>query len=195
MTKRPSLSILVGTTTKRPEQCKKLVDFLCAQIEEAKRDDVEVVWLGDNLKCSSGLKRQRLLACAIGKYLAYVDDDDWVSDDYVKEITNAIDNHQVDVITFRQKVNLDGQEAEVNFQLGYEKVEPWTGQNMTRPPYHVCVWETMLAKSAQFSDQYYGEDVFWLQQLWPKAKTSHHINKVLHHYIWSSAGTLCQPGT
>lgn len=195
MTKQPSLSVLVGTTTKRPEQCKKLIDHLCAQIEEAKRDDVEVLWVGDNLKCTAGLKRQRLLACAIGKYLAYVDDDDWVSNDYIREITTAIDTHQVDVITFRQKAVIDGQEAEVTFKLGHDKIEPWTGQNITRPPYHSCVWNTLLAKSGKFCDKYYGEDVFWLQQLWPQARTSHHIDKVLHHYIWTSAGTLCQPGT
>lgn len=195
MTKQPSFSVLVGTTTKRPEQCRKLVDYLCNQIEEAKRDDVEVLWLGDNLKCSAGLKRQRLLACAIGKYLAYVDDDDWVSPDYIREITAAIDAHQVDVITFRQKASIDGQEAEVTFKVGHPTIEPWTGQPITRPPYHSCVWETMLAKSAKFNDKYYGEDVFWLQQLWPKVASYHHIDKVLHHYVWTSQGTLCQPGT
>ena len=112
-----------------------------------------------------------------------------MSDDYIKEITNAIDNHNVDVITFRQKARLDDKEAEVTFQLGYNKIDPWTGKDLIRPPYHMCVWETMLAKSATFSDKYYGEDVYWLQQLWAKAKTSHHIDKVLHHYIWSSTGT------
>ena len=189
------LSILVGTTIRRTHQCGNLVDYLHQQVELAGRRDVEILWLGDNLRCTAGMKRERLLRIARGKYLAYCDDDDTVAYNYIARLAEAGERHDVDVITFRQRCEVDGQTAHVNFQAHWPDVEPWTGRDITRPPYHVCAWRTALAQTAHFADCNYGEDVFWLQQLWPKVRSSHHIDEVLHTYRWSSAATLCQPGT
>ena len=189
------LSILVGTTTRRTHQCGNLVDYLNQQVELAGRKDVEILWLGDNLRCTAGMKRERLLRIARGKYLAYCDDDDTVAYNYIARLAEAGEQHDVDVITFRQRCEVDGQTAHVNFQANWPDVEPWTGKDITRPPYHVCCWRTALGQTAHFADCNYGEDVYWLQQLWPKVRSSHHIDEVLHTYRWSSAATLCQPGT
>lgn len=188
------LSILVGTTTRRTNQCANLVDYLSQQVQLWGRGDVEVLWLGDNLRCTAGMKRERLLRIARGKYLAYCDDDDTVAYNYVVRLADACAT-DVDVITFRQLAQIDDQSAHVTFRTGHPQIEPWTGKDITRPPYHVCCWRTALAQTASFADCNYGEDVFWLQQLWPKVRTSHHIDEVLHTYRWSSGATLCQPGT
>lgn len=188
------LSILVGTTTHRTHQCGNLVDYLNQQVELWGRGDVEVLWLGDNLRCTAGMKRERLLRIARGKYLAYCDDDDTVAHNYVVRMADACAT-DVDVITFRQLCEVENQKAHVTFRAGHPQIEPWTGKDITRPPYHVCGWRTALAQTAHFADCNYGEDVFWLRQLWPQVKTSHHIDEVLHTYRWSSGATLCQPGT
>jgi hypothetical protein len=189
------LSILVGTTTRRTNQCANLVDYLNQQVQMWNRPDVEILWLGDNLRCTAGMKRERLLRIARGKFLSYCDDDDTVAPNYVGRLAEACGQHDVDVITFRQLCEIDATSAYVTFHAGHKEIEPWTGKDITRPPYHVCCWRTALAQTASFADCNYGEDVFWLQQLWPKVKTSHHIDEVLHTYRWSSAATLCQPGT
>lgn len=188
------LSILVGTTTRRTNQCANLVDYLSQQMQLWGRGDVEILWLGDNLRCTAGMKRERLLRIARGKYLAYCDDDDTVAYNYVVRLADACAT-DVDVITFRQLAQIDDQSAHVTFRAGHPEIEPWTGKDITRPPYHVCCWRTALAQTASFADCNYGEDVFWLRQLWPQIKTSHHIDEVLHTYRWSSGATLCQPGT
>ena len=189
------LSILVGTTTRRTHQCANLVDYLNQQVQMWNRPDVEILWLGDNLRCTAGMKRERLLRIARGKFLAYCDDDDTVAYNYVGRLAEACGQHDVDVITFRQLCEIDATSAYVTFHAGHKEIEPWTGRDITRPPYHVCCWRTALAQTAHFADCNYGEDVFWLQQLWSKVKTSHHIDEVLHTYRWSSSATLCQPGT
>jgi len=188
------LSILVGTTTRRTNQCANLVDYLYQQVQLWGRGDVEILWLGDNLRCTAGMKRERLLRIARGKYLAFCDDDDTVAYNYVVRLADACAT-DVDVITFRQLAQIDDQSAHVTFRAGHPEIEPWTGKDITRPPYHVCGWRTTLAQTASFADCNYGEDVFWLRQLWPQVKTSHHIDEVLHTYKWSSGATLCQPGT
>lgn len=188
------LSILVGTTTRRTNQCANLVDYLNQQVELWGRGDVEILWLGDNLRCTAGMKRERLLRIARGKYLAFCDDDDTVAYNYVVRLADACAT-DVDVITFTQLAEIDDKSAYVTFRAGHPEIEPWTGKDITRPPYHVCGWRTALAQTASFADCNYGEDVFWLQQLWPQVRTSHHIDEVLHTYRWSSGATLCQPGT
>jgi len=131
------LSILVGTTTRRTNQCANLVDYLHQQVELWSRGDVEILWLGDNLRCTAGMKRERLLRIARGKYLAYCDDDDTVAHNYVVRLADAC-ALDVDVITFRQLCEVDHQSAYVTFQANWPDVEPWTGKDITRPPYHVC---------------------------------------------------------
>lgn len=121
------LSILVGTTTHRTHQCGNLVDYLNQQVELWGRGDVEVLWLGDNLRCTAGMKRERLLRIARGKYLAYCDDDDTVAHNYVVRMADACAT-DVDVITFRQLCEVENQKAHVTFRAGHPQIEPWTGK-------------------------------------------------------------------
>ena len=47
----------------------------------------------DNRESSIGDKRQRLLNRAAGKYLAFVDDDDEITDDYIQDVWECIRGH------------------------------------------------------------------------------------------------------
>ncbi|MBI2486502.1 MAG: hypothetical protein HYW01_06020 [Deltaproteobacteria bacterium] len=75
-------SILIPTLESRQEQFHKLYEKLNRQIaENSLTEEVEVAYFLDNMKHSVGFKRNKLIEWAKGKFVAFVDDDDDVSDD------------------------------------------------------------------------------------------------------------------
>ena len=82
------LSILICTIIERKNLLNRLLNILNKQ----KTDDVEVLVESDNKQISIGEKRNKLLNKAVGDYVAFIDDDDLVSDDYVKKVLQAIES-------------------------------------------------------------------------------------------------------
>ena len=65
--------------------------------------------------------------------------------------------------------------------------------DITRKPWHWCVWRAELAKTASFPDGTIDEDWYWLRQLVPRVKKQHRIDKVLHYYRYNHKTSLaCQ---
>ena len=170
------------------------------------RKDVEILCLVDNKSMTIGEKRNKLLSCARGEYLSFLDDDDDVADTFIQDILSLMAavteqeskllaakaiNHAngVDVFTFNQHCNVNGQEFFVNFGLTNQNqpaiLDGKFNGTITRKPYHMCVWRSILAKNTVFPDSSYGEDLAWITQLAMKCKTSCHIDKVLHYYRFS----------
>ncbi len=83
------LSVLITTIASRRAQLDRLLDHLYAQIAQDASREVEVlVEPGETL--AIGAKRQALLGRARGHFVAFVDDDDFVSHDYVRRIVSVI---------------------------------------------------------------------------------------------------------
>ncbi|HTP29481.1 MAG TPA: hypothetical protein VMK12_27925, partial [Anaeromyxobacteraceae bacterium] len=78
---RPVLSILIPTIVDRRRSFERLVRLLS---EQAAGLPVEI--LHDAGPEPTGVKRNRLLARAVGEYVAHFDDDDLPSDDYVVKV-------------------------------------------------------------------------------------------------------------
>lgn len=150
---------------------------------------VEHLVLFDTRTRSVGLKRQALLDAALGDYIAFVDDDDWISSDYVDTLLDAIRTGP-DVITFMQRAAIDGKVGHIEFSAAATVDSPWTeGNTVTRPPWHVCAWRRDLVKHCLFTDKNYGEDHDWCLQARPLLRTHRHIDRILHHYIHSAETT------
>ncbi len=186
------LSILTPSVTSRREQLNKLCDELARQIAD---QPVEHCIFLDNCRRSVGAKRDSLLRIARGDFICFCDDDDWVREDYVEQILNAIESHPgVDVVTFRQHVVYNGQEGTVEFQLGNpnEKFKP--GGVTKRFAWHVNCWKRSLAILSSFPDSSYGEDLVFSEKLnkLPNLR-QFHIAKVLHEYHHSAETTLAPP--
>ncbi len=75
-------------------------DRLQGTIAQQNDGSVEHLVIFDNCKRSVGLKRQACLDIARGDYIAFVDDDDDISADYISRIREAIDTTGADGITF-----------------------------------------------------------------------------------------------
>lgn len=172
-----TLSILTPTIPGREAQLAALQTKITNQ-SVGKR--VEHLSLCDNRFMSIGEKRQRLVNIAAGKYIAFCDDDDDVSDDYVAKLLEAA-RRDADVITFRQRVTYNGIEGEAVFGISNED-EPFVAGSFNRAPWHVCAWKRERVKDCQFAFKNYGEDIVWATQARAKVRSGFHIDSVLHHY-------------
>lgn len=183
--KKMKLSILTPTIPSREKQVKLLSEKLAKQIGNL---PVEHLIFCDNRKRSIGEKRQSLVDIAIGEYIAFCDDDDDVSDDYVAELLKAIET-KADVITFNQKAIYNKLESEVHFGIKNQDGQFNPGGITLRGPWHICAWNRQKVKGCVFGFSNYGEDLVWCHQARKRIKTGHHINKVLHTYIHDAATT------
>jgi glycosyltransferase involved in cell wall biosynthesis len=183
----PILSILTPTI---PERSRSL-RFLTSLIEEQARKHpraIEHLALSDNRARSIGAKRQALVNIARSKYIAFVDDDDNVSGDYVERLLAAAETG-ADVITFKQRAIYNGIESEVHFGINNQD-GPFTPGGITlRAPWHVCAWKREVVAGCLFGESNYGEDVIWCQQARKRIRTAHHIDAVLHTYRHDAATT------
>jgi glycosyltransferase involved in cell wall biosynthesis len=160
---------------------------------------VEILVLLDNRSKSISEKRNDLLQMARGKYIAFLDDDDAVSKDYMSKILTAIDENDVDCISFNQWCSINGEPMDVEFGIGNPHGQLWRDEDgflgdIKRPPYHMCLWRREIAQSEGFNPVYgangqSSEDIDWLMRLYPKIQTEHHIEDALHGYIYNSKTT------
>lgn len=199
----PVLSILTPAVPSRITQLDGLAKKLGSQIGDL---PVEHLIFLDNKRRTVGEKRDSLLRIAKGSFVAYVDDDDDVSNDYVDQILGAINynsNPTPDVITFEQKATVDGISNIIQFGLGNPN-EPFITNAeegkmcpvIRRNAWHVCAWKRELAIKSSFPPINYGEDWAYASQLCKHTYAREvHIPKILHFYRHSSTTTEAPPGS
>lgn len=172
-------SILTPAVPSRMLQLAALCNDFAAQIGN---EPVEHLVFLDNKRRSVGEKRDSLLRMARGQYVAFVDDDDAVSKDYVPAILEKIDRDP-DVITFRQMATINGVSGEVEFRLGHPNDPFKPGAITRRNAWHVCAWRRSLAICSSFPAVNYGEDWAYAQKLCAlDGLRTEHISRVLHFY-------------
>lgn len=185
-----TLSILTPAVPSRLSQVAALSAELERQIGEL---PVEHLVLFDNKRRTVGEKRDALLRAARGKYVAFVDDDDWIAPDYVQSLHNATGG-DADVITFMQHSKVNDLEGVVEFKLGNPN-EPFKPGGITkRNAWHICAWARHWAICSHFPASNYGEDWAFARPLCsqPNLK-SVHIDKILHFYRHNEKTTEAPP--
>jgi hypothetical protein len=184
------LSILTPAVPSRWGLVQKLWSDLSQQIQDG---PVEHLILMDNKRRTVGEKRDALLRAARGDYIAFVDDDDAVSEDYVESLLEKIELRP-DVITFRQEATVNGEVGEIEFRLGNPN-EPFKPGGVTkRNAWHICAWRRSLAICSGFPSISYGEDWAFAQKLCAlDGLKTEHIDRVLHFYIHNSATSEALP--
>jgi len=185
------LSILTASIPERADKLEMLTAKITAQIGDL---PVEHLVFLDNRKRTIGAKRDALLRIARGTFIAYVDDDDTVSPDYVASLIEAIKttaspNDQVDVITFAQFARVDKACAKIVFGLRQENQPFVPDTAVLRAAWHVCAWRRSVAILSHFPESNYGEDWAFAEPLNRIARASIHLDKVLHYYRFNSATT------
>lgn len=167
---------------------------LLSQIGDSK--DVEVICLMDNKMMSIGRKKTLLMNMASGRYISIIDDDDTVSDDYVKTLRDAItDDLDVDVICYNQQAKINGKTWLVKTSLKHNQVHPFDQLQVDangipvickRPPWQWCMWKKEICQSTPFGDSNWSEDSAFTVDACKKCTSELVIDKVMCYYTWSA---------
>jgi len=183
-------TIMILSIPSRLDKLKELYTKLEDQIGD--RTDVEVLCLVDNKSQTIGEKRNVLLNASRGNFVACLDDDDMISDDYIQTIcTNLESNQDIDVLCFEQHCVINGEEVMVSFDMKNKTNDPLVRdengkfKTMNRPPWHMCVWNSEIAKNTPFKNSSWGEDWDWCSRMIPKVKKQLKLLDILHYYRYN----------
>ena len=158
---------MICTLEDRKTMRYELIEGLYRMMDESGlQDDVYIDLNEDDGRETTGKKRNDLLQSSRAEFSVFIDDDDWVSSDYIERIVGTIRrNPGIDVIGFF---------GEVTFSCGTKRVmmhslmcPQWT-EDMSvyyRPPNHLNPVRTELAQRVQFKDITISEDHHWSVEL------------------------------
>ena len=180
----PILSILILTLDERKEQ----LDRLMAILEPQLVDGVEIVIESDNRENPIGKKRNNALAKATGRYIAFIDDDDRVADDYVNTLMGILVSTDVDCCSLIGEITIDGGPTErfihsLKYNAWSEKVLPNGRKEYYRPPNHLNVVRREIATFVGFDDKSsFGEDHDYSMRVKKHLNVESTIDKVMYYY-------------
>ncbi len=147
----------------------------------------------DNRETSIGNKRQRLMDVAKGKYMAFVDDDDDITDAYVEDLQATI-RGEFPVMRLR------GEIAPYTFTHSLENKLDGTmakGEVFLRPPNHLNPMMTDVARLVRFADASRGEDLDWTIRMARSGLLTHEYRSddSRIHYIYKMGPRTVDPQT
>lgn len=183
--KSPTLSILLATVQSRAA----LFSVLHREVlRQAEGKPVEVLVACDNKEISIGRKRQNLLEQATGDYVCYIDDDDWIAENYVDAILGAL-AAKPDCIGFLIECTTNGRNRQKAIaSMRYKEwAEKRDGYAHCRSPYQKTPIRRELSLRAGFPDMRYGEDRVYSMAVTKLVKTEVFINQIMYHYRFRTA--------
>ena len=112
-----------------------------------------------------GKKRQEMLESCKADFIAFVDDDDMVSHDYIERIYEAI-QQEPDVVGFNGIITVDRMNPETwSINTKYDWAENQDGFRYVRFPNHLSPIKLEHALEAGFTDMGHGEDYDYSMRL------------------------------
>ena len=179
------LSILICSLHNRLNYLTNLLALLRPQLT----DDVEVLIEQDNGELTIGEKRTKLLNISKGQYVAFIDDDDEISRDYVSKIITATETNP-DCCSLMGVYTINGHEP-VLFEHSI-KYKQWKTNHPNNPiryersPNHLNAIKREIAVKYDFIPVNNGEDRDWSVRIMPELKTESYVDGVIYHYKYRS---------
>lgn len=174
------LSILICHLKSRAESLTALLGCLTDQILFP--EDIEILVEGDNGEITTGAKRNILLDRAQGEYIAFIDDDDLVTLDYIDSVLQAIKDSPDAVGIVGKMFCLNGKDGTFNHSIRYKEWQNLSGGVYLRPPNHLNPVRREHALSVRFPDKVIGEDQDYSMCLLPLLKTEVMIEHPIYLY-------------
>jgi len=193
---KPKLSILIPTI---PDRHLSYIDLYSELTKQVKRCEQLHPTLGTveiltnespkyiNGGLTVGAKRDSLLHKAKGDYVAFVDDDEFISPNYIEEMLRMC-NEGNDICCFRSLFKCDTYIAVIDMDLHHTFNAEANPEYITfRRPFHVCAIKRDLAQRYHFPDKNNAEDWAYMEQVLKDVKTQSKRNMILHLYNHSAS--------
>ena len=167
--KTPIWSILICTIPPRKVMLNALLNELWYQINDRELgEDIEILWLTDEdgERMSIGQKRQDLINQAKGEYVNFIDDDDWVTPDYIRKIHTALlKAPDVVGITGTMTINGNQRKSKKFIHSSIHKSYYELDGVYYRPPNHLNPMKRSIAERVPFEFKSHKEDTDWAMAL------------------------------
>ena len=181
------LSILICSLEKRQEQLAELLAELNLQITSCDATAiVEVITEVDSKQITTGAKRNNLLNKAQGKYICFIDDDDHISNDYLRLILEATES-DADCIATTGIFSINGGHP-VKWRLSKDFIDEDKFDSQIneivyfRRANHLTPVKRLLALQAMFPDKSNAEDKEYSSRLNPFLQSEVEIKELIYHY-------------
>jgi len=175
---RPKFSILICHIDSRKKELDRLMKILNPQVEN---NPIEILIESDNGKMKIGKKRNILVSKAKGDFIAFIDDDDRVSDKYVDLILSSLQNN-TDVLGIEGIFTTDG--ANPKKFIHSIKYKHWfqKGDIYYRNPNHLNPVKRELAKRIRFPEIDHREDRDYSRRLYSLLRKEIYIKNPIYFY-------------
>lgn len=177
------LSILICTIPQRTDYYTSLMRELRRQIQGLNAWDEMEILTDDRLYISIGEKRNHLLNVADGDYLAFIDDDDRISPNYLKLLLEGIATNP-DCCSLVGEITEDGVNPKV-FLHSIKYDSYFERDNIYyRYPNHLNCLKSSIAKQFKFLKTSHGEDTDFATQMHKACvlKAEHDIKETIYYY-------------
>lgn len=170
-----NISILIATIPER----KQMFDALCANLESQWVDGVEILYNAE--AGTTGAKRQTLLQQATGDYICFIDDDDEISEHYVKDIMQSVERGP-DCVGIRGIMTTNGGNSK-DWYISKDYPN-WHESNGVyyRTTNHLSPVRRSIALSVGFKNITHGEDYAYSMGLRGLLQTEVKIPHSIYHY-------------
>ncbi len=182
------LSILIPTLESRKVYFNRITRLLKTQIDNNNyHDKVQIISHLDNGKILIGKKRNELIERCDTEYCVFIDDDDLVDFNYLKEIVTILERDKPDAIGFKgwlENIRTHKKNMFIH-RCGEEYVT--RGSVYYRPPNHLNPMKTEFYRQVPFPEIVRAEDYGQCLAL-KKAgliKNCAFIDKFMYHYLFN----------
>jgi hypothetical protein len=196
------LSVLIPTVESRRQEFGRLASKLNRQIAAHQLEHaVEILYFLDNCQYTVGFKRNWLMSQSHGRFVAFVDDDDDVDDEYLPLLCQVIAaNPEIDCIGFLGEMTWSGRNPEMSiYSVRYAEQETlgtWAGHHVyLRPPLHLNPIRRDIAIQYPFPEINAGEDRIRSRRMVQAAALRNEYflgERVLYRYLFDPRRTLTQ---
>jgi len=149
-------------------------------------DSVQVL-VDRRVGVSIGQKRNNLLSQSVGDYVAFIDDDDDITEDYFlmcfKAIRGGFDSCYLRGIITWSGINPEIFEHSIKYRQ-YKTNENGCEVKYERYPNHLNCIKREIAVVANFPDKSHSEDTEWATQIFVSGliKSEYYDNKIMYNY-------------
>lgn len=186
----PTLSILIPRLPSRDSR--PLLAELHRQAEPFGKL-VEIIASEVDKPWTSGFKRNILTHMSTGDYIAFVDDDDFVSPDYVESLMAGCRcGTRPGVVSFSLDMSFGSAPPSEVWKFGLWPNHRDIGKMCVN---HLCAWRRDLAMSVAWCNELgNSDDKLWFLPLFHSGRvtTEFHVDKILYHYRFDRSVTRNQ---